>query len=97
MPSSPAQHADEARSAPTNFLPDGAQRGRRVVEAELHQCNRPRIQRQVQAEFADNVHGAGILRRLWLTFLMHREVRRRSANEISRRFPPDALYVAMTS
>jgi hypothetical protein len=63
-----------------HFVFDGPQRHEAVIAPEICAC--------VVAEFADRLHEAGPLERLWLRYLVRREIDRRLPEAVS----PYSLY-----
>jgi hypothetical protein len=69
-----------ASQDPNQFVADGDERARGAIRTE--------VEAAVRGKYADELARAGFVRRMWLRWVIHREIER----ELEKRAPSDGLY-----
>ena len=79
-----AAQGSTKRTETSEFVADGRERAKAA--------ERPRIEREVRARYADRLARAGFGRRIWLRIKIRREIERKLAELLKKMAPHDALY-----
>ena len=78
------------KSNDARIVSDGVGR----LAAGIADSVRADIQKEVEAQYAERLKGAGTIRRWWINMKMTREIDRRVAKVVEKNLPPsDTLYL----
>jgi hypothetical protein len=85
-------HTDRTGTVGHASSPSIVSGGRNRAVKEILKARKPEIRRLVEEKYADRLATAGAMRRIWIRFLIRREVKRRLADEVRQSAPSGGLY-----